>query len=71
MNQTKESVKRGAKVKEPVKREAMGLVDAAQFLGTSPRHLSKMVDANAVPCRRFGTRYFFSREALREWLKNR
>lgn len=52
-------------------KKVLNLIEAAQFLSTSPKTLQKAVADGAIPCRRLGKRYFFALEALRNWLMGR
>ena len=52
-------------------KEVLNLIEAAEFLSTSPRTLQKAVAEGSIPCRRLGKRYFFALEALRNWLMGR
>lgn len=60
---------------EPILNEAteekqvLNLLEAAKFLGTSPKTLSLAVAKGEIPCKRLGKRrYFFLVDALRDWL---
>ena len=53
------------------KKEVLNLIEAAQFLSTSPRTLQKAVAEGSIPCKRIGKRYFFALDALRAWLMER
>ena len=52
-------------------KEVLNLIEAAQFLSTSPKTLQKAVAEGSIPCKRLGKRYFFALEALRAWLMER
>lgn len=52
-------------------KKVLNLIEAADFLSTSPKTLQKAVKDGVIPCRRLGKRYFFALDALRDWLMGR
>lgn len=49
-------------------KQTLNLIEAAKFLGTSPKTLASAVAEGKIPCKRLGKRYFFLVDALRAWL---
>lgn len=50
--------------------EILDLNEAAALYKVSSRTLGELAKAGAVPCRRVGKQYRFSRAVLLEWIQN-
>jgi len=51
-----------------VGKDVLNQSELADFLGISRKTLGKMVESGEIPGRKIGTRYFFSRKAVEDWL---
>jgi excisionase family DNA binding protein len=49
--------------------EVFTLSEAAAYLRVTETDLIRLVDEQALPCRRFGTEWRFLKSAIQEWLK--
>ena len=50
--------------------EVLDLAEAAKLYKVSSRTLGDLAKAGAVPCRRVGKQFRFSRAQLLEWIRN-
>lgn len=50
--------------------EVLDLAEAAALYKVSSRTLGELAKAGAVPCRRVGKQFRFSRAQLLEWIRN-
>ncbi len=57
--------------REPLPIIALGVPEAAQCIGISERHLSKLTAQGQVPHCRLGSRIVYPIDALRSWLNGR
>lgn len=59
----------GERVMDTVEREVLNVEQAAEFLGFSPYTLREKARTGEIPGRKVGREWRFSREVLRQWLR--